>query len=140
MQTTIIEQLQGKTLLKVEQVSDDEIQFITNDYRIYSMHSEDGSPNDVEVRVESIVGDLQDLIGTPILKAEYVSNVNEEGLSPGLTWTFIKFATVKGYVDIRYTGQSNGYYAEAPIIADFGQVSKEYVEANNNIANKPKFK
>ena len=73
------------------------------------------------VGVEEVIGDIADLIGSPLLLAEVVSHDNEtpegcegpKGYSDdSYTWTFYKFATVKGHVTLRWFGTSNGYYSE----------------------------
>lgn len=57
------------------------------------------------VTIEDIAGDLLDLVGTPILLAEEVSS-EDIGAE---TWTFYKFATMSGYVTIRFYGSSENY-------------------------------
>jgi len=82
------------------------------------------------VIIDDIVGDLEDLIGNPILLAEEVSNyepITEEDIKRtkemnewgSCTWTFYKLATVKGYVDIKWFSESNGCYSES---VDFKQL------------------
>lgn len=128
-----ISELIGKTIVSIDK-KEDELIFICATGEKYKMyHSQDCCES---VIIEDICGDLDDLIGTPILKAEEVSNesfVNtfeskfkkkkdddysekdEEGNSKpkSYTWTFYKFTTIKGYVDIRWFGESNGNYSES---------------------------
>lgn len=67
-----------------------------------------------------IVGDIEDLIGSPILLAEEIThdNINPNGVDvpknqDSFTWTFYKLSTIKGSVTIRWYGKSNGcYYSE----------------------------
>lgn len=57
------------------------------------------------VWVEDICGDLEDLVGVPILMATETT-----GEGPGDSeWTFYNFSTVKGDVTIRFNGESHYY-------------------------------
>ena len=111
-----VKELLGKTLTDVYQVGVDQLVFETTEGEKYQLsHYQDCCES---VEIESIVGDLADLVGEPILMAEEAtSDKNPEGFSKeyqdSFTWTFYKFATRKGYVDIRWYGESNGYYSES---------------------------
>ncbi|CAB4141405.1 hypothetical protein UFOVP418_2 [uncultured Caudovirales phage] len=61
------------------------------------------------VYIEDIAGELNDLAGAPLVQCEEVINSPDRGT----TWTFYKFATVKGSVTVRWLGESNGYYSES---------------------------
>ena len=78
-----------------------------------------------DVEIESIDGDLDDLIGVPLLMAEEIIKVGGEPTLESNTWTFYKFATVKGYVTVRFLGWSNGYYSER---VDWFYLSEDEVE------------
>jgi hypothetical protein len=68
------------------------------------------------VTINDIVGDLGDLVGEPLLVAEQVEGTIpadfDDEYMDSYTFTFYKFATRKGYVDVRWLGESNGYYSE----------------------------
>ena len=103
--------LKGLTLQEVSVDDEHEIvTFKTNCGRVFTMqHVQDCCEH---VYVESIVGDLKDLIGHEITLTEESSNAQNTEYGHE-TWTFYKLATIKGYVDIRWCGESNGYYSES---------------------------
>lgn len=110
-----ISKLIGKTLTDIR-VDADQIIFEDDTSQQYKMyHRQDCCEG---VYIEDIIGDIKDLIGNPILMAEEsTSNENPEGITKeyqdSFTWTFYKLATIKGYVTIRWYGESNGYYSES---------------------------
>lgn len=113
-----IEHLIGRTFDKVYQVGDGALVFECQEGKFVFNHHQNCCEN---VYIEDITGDLNDLVGAPIERAEEaVSGEDPEGYNPSsesyrdsFTWTFYKFATKKGYVDIRWLGESNGYYSES---------------------------
>lgn len=140
-----ITDLIGKVLTEVINQDNDELIFVCEDGKKYKMyHGQDCCES---VSIDDINGDLQDLVGSPITLAEEVSNEdfenaftakfkNVEGSyskkddegnyePESCTWTFYKLATIKGYVDIRWYGESNGYYSESVNFIEVG-VDREW--------------
>jgi len=112
------ENLKGKTLSKVENFDNEKLVFTTIEGEVYELSHEQECCE--SVLIEDICGDLDDLIGEPLLVVEEVKNgqnINLEGTEDfdewmSFTWTFYKMDTRKGGVTIRFFGESNGYYSE----------------------------
>lgn len=108
----------GKIVVDIKNKDDEELIFTLDSgdqYMFY--HRQDCCES---VRIEDIIGNIDDLLNSPILMAEEVIDCdkNPEDKEDGryqdsFTWTFYKFATIKGYVTIRWYGESNGYYSES---------------------------
>ena len=118
-----VKELVGKVCKSVVRNEDEIIFTLIDDRKFKLYHRSDCCE---EVWIESVTGDLHDLeYNTMLMAEESFSNDNPivvEGCSPpdSFTWTFYKFATIKGYVDIRFYGESNGYYSET---ADFEEMT-----------------
>ncbi len=103
--------LKGKTLKGICR-SEDRVEFFVSDEEIYQMyHQQDCCES---VIIEDICGELEWLVGSPILIAEERSNSDGgQNCRDSETWTFYELATLKGSVTIRWYGTSNGYYSES---------------------------
>lgn len=131
------EDLKGRTLTTVVQ-EDKKVIFGDSEGSVFVLSHDQRCCE--HVYIESVVGDFPDLLCHPILLAEEVTNrrigdvpqsalredyVCDDDMNESVvmrkpdsytwtwTWTFFKLATVKGYVDIRFFGSSNGYYSES---------------------------
>ena len=119
--------LTGETIVSVEGAAthSEAIIFTLSNGNKYKMfHDQDCCE---EVFLSEVIGDIEDIVNTPILVAEKV--VNDELNTPKdyvydkwndcHTWTFYKLRTIKGDVTLRWLGESNGYYSEE---VDFVQI------------------
>jgi hypothetical protein len=132
MSTTILKELLGKTIVSFKQ-TDGELKLFGSDNTTYEFnHRQDCCES---VWIEDIIGDLNDLIDSPIIMAEEVVENDTTGKYKSATWTFYKFATNKGYVTVRWLGESNGYYSED---VDFSVVKNEINERLEDHINEVK--
>ncbi len=102
----------------VGEEGDDEMTFVADDGRRFRFYYEQDCC--ASCNIVDIGGDLADLVGSPILRAEEVSSEDAEApeYSESYTWTFYKFETNRGSVTVRWLGQSNGYYSESVTYAE----------------------
>lgn len=136
--------LLNKTITELKLISQDHdkpnvIYFVCSDGTYYRMYHEQDCCE--TVYIESIVGELADLLNTPILVAEetgidQIPDKERDYDYESQTFTFYKLATIKGWVDFRWIGKSNGCYSER---VKLDQLSKEEYESdikelvNNNL-------
>lgn len=109
------EDLKGMTFSNVERVGDDEIIFTEVSGRKFKLYHEQDCCE--KVTIEDVCGDLNDLIGHPILHA-IGSSSELDGEYSHETFTFYIIDTIKGTVTMRWYGESNGYYSEAVYFAE----------------------
>jgi len=113
--SSIFDIMEGVTFNKVEKIvidGDEQLVFSTDaGYKVIFYHDQDCCEH---VYIEDICGDLNDLVGEPLIVARSSCNHvhHEEEENGSITWTFYTFRTVKGTVDVRWFGTSNGYYSE----------------------------
>ncbi len=112
-----VKELLGKTIIKIANMEKDcdKITFICSDGSQFLMEHDQACCE--SVFIEDVCGNVDDLLNTPILMAEDISNdCHMEELDKydeSYTWTWYKFATIKGYVTLRWYGTSNGYCSES---------------------------
>ncbi len=101
--------LKGKIITKID-VSEDEILFYTENeiYKLY--HTQDCCES---VYIEDICGDINWLIGSPVLLSEerLCEEDKKHEYDDCFLWTFYEISTQQGAVTIRWYGTSNGYYS-----------------------------
>lgn len=109
-----IKEFMGKTFQKVyrkdHDLDGDMIFFEVDEKEKYKMYHDQNCCESVVIK--DIVGDLSDLVGTPIILAEERTEGGENEEYDSYTFTFYTIRTIKGTVDISWHGSSNGYYSE----------------------------
>lgn len=120
-ETKIYKELMGKTFTKVERTDkhehEHELRFLgEKSYKFF--HWQDCCE---DVSLDDICGDLSDLEDSPITQAEETTKESEAEYGSE-TWTFYRFATAKGSVQVKWHGSSNGYYSES---VDFIEIKNE---------------
>ena len=110
MATLDIAPLLGRTFIKVENIDNECVRFTADDgYTVELKHEQDCCER---VYLEDVTGDLSDLAGATIVRAEETTSEVETGEYGDISmWTFYNISSVKGSVTLRFCGSSNGYYS-----------------------------
>ena len=102
------QEILGETIASIDIGSDHEsLRFELHSGVIFELYHEQECCE--SVTLEEIIGDLDDLLDYPVIRAECNASENPDICE---TWTFYRIQTAKGLVVLRWCGGSNGYYSE----------------------------
>ena len=104
-----IKQIEGMTITAVVYDEQEESLLIhLNTHVLKLVHIQDCCES---VYLADVVGSFEDLIGYPLLEvSESIVNIGNEDISS--TASYYNFKTLKASVQLRWVGESNGYYSE----------------------------
>ena len=112
----------GRVFVKIDR-EDESVTFHCDDGSKFVLaHEQDCCET---VYLESVTGELDDLLNNPILKADenyssdFPADVEVPSFVDSVTWSFYDLATIKGTVTLRWYGESNGYYGETATLRFF---------------------
>ncbi len=107
--------LVGRTVVRVEGLHEGStsVQFHFEDGTRMEMYHEQDCCEAVSLC--DVVGGPEQLLGVPLLQAREDRSLDatDPEAYDSHTWTYYTFATIKGYVHLRWLGSSNGYYSES---------------------------
>lgn len=115
MTLRVFKEMIGQTMIQASQSGDEMVLVDTAGNRYTFAHEQDCCER---VAIEDVCGDMDDLVGSPIVMAEEVGSDGRDlperpEWDESSTWTFYRFGTAKGSVTVRWLGTSNGYYSES---------------------------
>ena len=107
--TSKFEQIQGMTITAVVYKEVNESLLIhLNTHVLEMLHHQDCCET---VYLADVVGSFEDLIGHPLLEvSESIVDIATEDMSS--TASYYNFKTIKASVQLRWVGESDGYYSE----------------------------
>ena len=107
--TSKFEQIQGMAITAVVYKESDESLLIhLNTHVLEMIHHQDCCET---VYLADVVGSFEDLIGYPLLEVSE-SIVDMSTIDMSSTASYYNFRTIKASVQLRWIGESNGYYSE----------------------------
>ena len=101
---------------------EDEVFFNTECGRQFKMYHEQNCCE--TVYIDDVCGDTKDIVGSVIVQAEERESKIDDNTCESGTWTFYDIWTAKGSVNIKWLGESNGYYSESVSFCEGKSVDK----------------